>query len=181
MSQDIVAHRYAHALFIVAQKHADVAGVLEDLNGLLAVVDADSRVGRFFRSPLVRAEDKRRLLHAGLDTRVRPYVRELVNLLLRKKRLGVFRAVVSEYELLFEGFQGIVRAEVVSAVPLTADESKRLHAEIERLTKKTIKLTASVDADVLGGVYVRIGDRIIDRTVKSLLEAVEHRLFVVSV
>ncbi len=176
MSHDTVAHRYAHALFMVAQRKQDAPGVLEDLNGLLAVINADSRVGRFFRSPLVRNEAKRQLLHASLDTRVRPYVRELVDLLLRKKRLSVFRGVVAEYELLLEAWQGIQRAEAVSAVPLLPDELQRLHTEIERLTRKTIKLTTTVDASVLGGVYVRIGDRVIDRTVKSLLEAVEHRL-----
>jgi F-type H+-transporting ATPase subunit delta len=181
MSQNIVAHRYAHALFLVAQRRGTAEQVLTDLQGLLAVVDTDSRVGRFFRSPLVRADEKRRLLHAGLDDRVLPYVRELVDLLLRKKRLASFRAVIAEYEALLEAFQGIQRAEVVSAVPLNADESKRLHAELERMTKKTIQLTAKVDPSVVGGVYVRIGDRIIDRTVKSLLEAVEHRLFVASV
>lgn len=181
MSQDIVAHRYAHALFLVAQKRGTSAQVLDDLRGLLAVVNADSRVGRFFRSPLVRVEDKRKLLHAGLDQRVLPYVRELVDLLLRKKRLASFRAVIAEYESLLEASQGIQRAEVVSAVALTDEETKRLHAQFERMTKKTIKLTASVDPAVVGGLYVRIGDRIIDRTVKSLLEAVEHRLFAVSV
>ncbi len=181
MSNDTIAHRYAHALFLVAEKRKEVPGTLEDLRGVLAVVDADPRVGRFFRSPLVRLEDKRRLLQAGLDARVRPWVREFVDLLLRKQRVGMFRGCVAEFEALVERWQGIQRAEVVSAVPLTDEESKRLHGQLERLTGKSIKLAARVDASVVGGLYVRIGDRVIDRTVKSLLEAVENRLFEVSV
>ncbi len=177
MSNDTIAHRYAHALFLVAEKRKEVPGTLEDLRGVLAVVDADPRVGRFFRSPLVRLEDKRRLLQAGLDARVWPWVREFVDLLLRKGRVGQFRGCVAEYELLVERWQGVQRAEVVSAVPLTGDETKRLLAELARLTGKKIKLAARVDPCVVGGLYVRIGDRVIDRTVKTLLAEVEHRLF----
>jgi F-type H+-transporting ATPase subunit delta len=181
VSDQTVAHRYAHALFLVAQKRNDIPGPLEDLRGVLAVIDADARVGRLFRSPLVRIEDKRRLLHAGLETRVRPVVRGLVDLMLRKKRWGAFREVVTEYEKLVEQWQGIQRAEVVSAVELTEEEIARLRAELERATRTTLRLAIRVDPAVLGGLYVRIGDRVIDRTVKSLLEAVEHRLSEVSV
>ncbi len=181
MNDSTIAHRYAHALFLVAQKRNEIPGALDDLHGVIAVLDGDARIGRFFRSPLVPAGDKRRLIGAALGTRVRPYVRALVDLLLRKKRLAMFREVVAAYVTLVEGWQGIQRAEVVSAVALTDEETRRLHAELERLTHKTVKLASSVDPAVLGGVYVRIGDRIIDRTVKTLLEAVEHRLFEVSV
>jgi F-type H+-transporting ATPase subunit delta len=177
----VIANRYAHALFLVAERRGDVPGALDDLRAVLAVVDGDARVGRFFRSPLVRVEDKRRLLHDALHERVRPYVRELIDLLLRKKRLGEFRDTIAEYERRVEAWQGIHRAEVVSAVPLSDDETRRLHAELERITGKTVRFVTRVEPEVLGGVYVRIGDRIIDRTVKSLLEAVENRLFEVSV
>ncbi len=181
MSETNVAHRYAHALFLVAKKKDQVPGTLEDLQAIIALLDGDARIGRFFRSPLVRAETKRELLGKALEGRVRPWVREFVDLLLRKKRVSYFRPAVAEYGRLVEEWQGIQRVEVVSAVPLTEDETKRLHVELERITKKTVRLRPSVDPALLGGVYVRIGDRVIDRTVKSLLEAVEHRLFAVSV
>ena len=77
--------------------------------------------------------------------------------------------------------QGIQRAQVVSAVPLQEAERTRLHGEIERMTGKKIRLTTDVDARLLGGALVRIGDRVIDRSVKSLLEAMEQRLLETSV
>jgi F-type H+-transporting ATPase subunit delta len=181
MSEQAIAHRYAHALFLVAQKRDDIPGTLEDLRGILALLDGDARVGRFFRSPLVRVEHKRELLVSGLEGRVRPWVREFIDLLLRKKRVAYFRPAVAEYAELVEAWQGIQRAEVVSAVPLNGQETRRLHAELERLTGKTVRLEASVDPGLVGGLFVRIGDRVIDRSVRGLLEAMEHRLYTVSV
>jgi F-type H+-transporting ATPase subunit delta len=68
----------------------------------------------------------------------------------------------------------------VSAVPLTEDELKRLHARLERMTGLTIELTTRVDPALIGGLYVRIGDRVMDRSVKGLLRSLQDRLFEVS-
>jgi F-type H+-transporting ATPase subunit delta len=76
---------------------------------------------------------------------------------------------------------GIERAQVVSAVRLTDAERKKIHAELERLTGKSIKLTASVDDRLVGGALARIGDHVMDRSVRSLLDAIEQRLLETSV
>ena len=70
---------------------------------------------------------------------------------------------------------------MVSAVPLTDEERARLHAQLERVTARKIVLEARVDPAILGGAYVRIGDRVVDRSVRTLLEAVAHQLYEVSV
>jgi len=69
----------------------------------------------------------------------------------------------------------------VSAVPLSSAETERLHGELERNTKSKIKLTAAVDPSLVGGALVRIGDHVIDRSVKTLLEQIERQLAEVSV
>ena len=76
---------------------------------------------------------------------------------------------------------GVQRAQVVSAVPLTPDEIARVHAQLEKWTGLKIVLTSEVDPALVGGAYARVGDRIVDRSVKSLLEAVAHQLYEVSV
>jgi len=121
------------------------------------------------------------VLRDVLLNRVLPTVVLYVDLLLRKKRLNHLEGIVREFEALVEKQQGVRRAHVVSAVPLTGDELHRLHVELERYTKAKIKLAVSVEPELLGGALVRIGDRVIDRTVKSLLEAMEQRLYEVPV
>jgi F-type H+-transporting ATPase subunit delta len=107
-------------------------------------------------------------------------VASFMDLLLRKKRMGLFAAAVDEYEKQVRAWQGLQEAEAVSAVPLTEDESRRLHARLERATGLTLEFKTRVDPDLVGGLYVRIGDRVMDRSVRGLLQSLRDRLLAVS-
>lgn len=176
-----VAARYARALFIVTEKRGETARALPDLAAMWQALKPGTPAGRLLATPLVVLTDKRAAVQKVLAGRVLPSVAVFVDLLLRKKRIMELSKVVTEFEALVERQQGIQRAQVVSAVPLAEDERRRLHAEIERLTSHKIRLTAEVDPRLLGGALVRIGDRVIDRSVRSLLEAMEQRLLETSV
>jgi F-type H+-transporting ATPase subunit delta len=177
---DLVAERYARALFLVVERRGEIFQALEDLKRLLALVHADPRVGPYFRSPLVPLERKRALLRSELAQRSLLPVASFVDLLLRKQRLALFPLAVDEFEQQVRSWQGLQEAEAVSAVPLTEDELKRLHARLEHKTGLTIELKARVDPALIGGLYVRIGDRVMDRSVKGLLQSLQDRLFEVS-
>ena len=181
MKDTTVAARYARALFIVTEKRRETAQALPDLQGVWAVLKPGMPAGRLIESPLVLLSDKRKTVQQVLEGRALRAVALFVDLLLRKKRLAELPTIVEEFEALVERKQGIQRAQVVSAVPLTDDERRRVHAEIEKLTGKQIRLTADVDGRLMGGALIRIGDRVIDRSVKSLLEAMEQRLLETSV
>jgi F-type H+-transporting ATPase subunit delta len=176
-----VAARYAKGLFLVTEKRGETAQALEDLNGLVGVLAPGTRVGRFLASADVLLSEKRKALERGVEGRVPRIVAVFLDLLLRKKRMGDFPVVVSEFEALVEKSQGIQRAQVVSAVPLTTAESERLHRALEKLTAAHIKLAADVDPELLGGALVRIGDRVIDRSARTLLRAMSDRLHETSV
>lgn len=181
MRDTALASRYAVALFSVTEKRGETVRALEDMKGLAQVLAPNSPVERYLMGPQLRLQDKRDALKSSLEGRVTPIVVVFVDLLLRKKRLRDFETIVSEFEGLVEKAQGIQRAQVVSAVPLTADETAKLLAVLENYTKKKVKLTADVEAELLGGALVRIGDRVVDRSVRTLLEAIEHQLLSVSV
>ena len=176
-----VAARYARALQIVTEKRGETVRALEDLKALVPVIGPGAPAGVMLASPRTRDRDKREVLKKTLDGKVATAVLLFVDLLLRKKRLGEFDVIVSEFEALVERQQGIKRAHVVSAVPLAGDERERLHRELERTTSSKIRLTDEVDPSLIGGAFVRIGDRVIDRSVRTLLESIEQQLLEVSV
>lgn len=177
MSQDLgVADRYARALYIVTEKRGETALALTDLRGAYEAIRPGTPAGRLLATPLVLLSDKRKVVQQVLEGRALKSVALFIDLLLRKKRVNELPSIVSEFEALVERKEGVQRAQVVSAVPLTDAEQAKLHAEVERMTGKKIRLTAEVDSRLLGGALVRIGDRVIDRSVRTLLEAVEHRL-----
>jgi len=176
-----VAARYAKGFFLFTEKRGETARALADLNGLLDVLKPGSPAERFLASPVVLPAEKKKALEQALGGRVLRGVLFFLDLLLRKKRMHEFRVVVAEFEALVEQAQGIHRAHVVSATPLDNAERERLHRALERLIAGTIKLETEVDPALLGGALVRIGDRVFDRSARTLLRAMAERLEHVSV
>jgi F-type H+-transporting ATPase subunit delta len=185
-----VAARYARALQILTEKQAARAGrapipvleqTLEELQGLAQLLAHGTRLGKFVLDPQISPADRRRVLEQGLAQRVLPSVRVFADLLLRKKRVALLEGIAHEFQVIVERAKGLERATVVSAVRLTDGERDRLHRELERFTGKKIVLESLVDASLVGGAYVRIGDRVIDRSVRSLLGSLAQQLYEVSV
>jgi F-type H+-transporting ATPase subunit delta len=176
-----VSGRYARALFLLSEKRRETVAALEDLKGVQTLLAHGSPAARTLASPQVRLSDKRKLLATALEGRAVPSVVAFTDLLLRKKRLTLLPDIAREFEALVEHAQGIRRAHVVSAVALTTAERARLHTTLEAYTQSKVRLTAEVDPTVLGGALVRIGDRVVDRTVRTLLEAIGHQLHEASV
>src|SRR5262245_33060523 len=185
-----IAARYARALQLLLEKQSAKSGkpplpaleqALAELQGLVKLVAPGTRVGKFLVDPQISPADRRAVLEHGLQGRVSPGVRVFADLLLRKKRIPLIASVAHEFQVLVERVKGLERATSVSAVPLTEDERRRLHAELERVTGKKIVIEYHVDPSLVGGAYVRIGDHVIDRSVRSLLETLANQLYEVSV
>jgi len=176
-----VAGRYARALFIITERRKETVTALADLKGVRDLLVHGSAFASFLDSPQVRLPDKRKLLGQALDQRCVRSVATFVDLLLRKKRLGLLAEIADQFEALVEESQGIRRAHVVSATPLAAADRTRLHATLESWTHSKVRLSTEVDPAVLGGALVRIGDRVIDRTVRTLLDAIGSQLYETSV
>ena len=190
MKDTNVAGRYAKALQLLTERRAgpsgpalveQLEGTLADVRSLAELVRPGSRFGNFLSSPQVRPEDKRALLRKALDGRMIRSVVVFADLLLRKKRLVLADMIATHFAALVSRAKGQQAAQVFSAVPLTGAEIDRLHAELETYTKQKIVLTATLDPALIGGAYVRIGDRIVDRSVRSLLQSIAIQLHEVSV
>lgn len=181
MTDTTLGARYAKGLFLTTEKRGESVPAFEDLRAVASLLAPGSRMGDFFATPEIGLEVKRDAIRKALTGKTLPIVAVFVDLLLRKKRLRELPQIVIELEGLIEKSQGVKRAHLVSAVRLTSGETDRLHRELERLTQGKVKLTTEVDPDVVGGALVRIGDRVIDRTVRTLLESIGKQLYEVSV
>ncbi len=176
MKDTAVAARYAKALFIVTERRDETEKALADLAAVGTLLAPGSRVARFFASPEVPLDAKRTLLGSALEKRAARSVAVFVDLLLRKHRLRDLPQIVVEFETLVERSQGIQRAHLVSAVPFDKAELRRLEAQLEARTQSKIKLSTEVDPRLLGGALVRIGDRVIDRSVRTMLATIAAQL-----
>jgi F-type H+-transporting ATPase subunit delta len=103
-------------------------------------------------------------------------VRNLVLLLLRRGRIEQLPRVTKEFARLDDERKGLIHAFATSAAPLAADELRAITARLEALTGGQIELETDVDPDLLGGLVVRIGDRLIDGSVRGRLERLRNQL-----
>ena len=103
-------------------------------------------------------------------------VLNLVKLMLRRGRIEQLPQVAAEFRRLDNARQGIVPATATSATPLSQDEVRALVARLEQMTGARIELDLQVDPSLLGGLIVRVGDRMIDGSVRGRLERLRNQL-----
>lgn len=181
MIREPVARRYAHALFDAAEARGLLDTVEGDLAAFARLLRDEPRLSSLLITPQVTAGEKRRLLVAILGGRVHPLVLELLWLLLAKKRLPAVGDITEGYGLLLEAKRGIVRAEVTTARPPSAAQLDRLKAALERRTGKKVLLERKIDPRIVGGVVVRMGDQIIDRSIRRTFQEIRASLLEVPV
>jgi len=103
-------------------------------------------------------------------------VLNLIGLMLRRSRIDQLPRVAAEFRRLDNARQGITLATATSAAPLSPDEVRALTARVEQLTGGRIELDLQVDPSLLGGLVVRVGDRLIDGSVRGRLERLRNQL-----
>jgi F-type H+-transporting ATPase subunit delta len=100
----------------------------------------------------------------------------LIGLMLRRGRIDQLPRIAAEFRRLDDARQGITVATATSAAPLTPDEQTALMGRLEQMTGGRVRLDVQVDPSLLGGLIVRVGDRLIDGSVRGRLERLRNRL-----
>ena len=175
MSEGKIAKVYATALYEAADEEGRVEQVQRDLGEFVQALDSSAELAQFIVSeetPDARKTEVLMELTEGGDE----LMRNLLRLLVEKNREGEVAAIYRAYVGLVERAKGIIHVEVVSAVPLTESLQQVLRSKIESSLHKTVQLTLMVDKEILGGLRLRIGDRVADASVRYQLERLREVL-----
>jgi F-type H+-transporting ATPase subunit delta len=170
-----IARVYARSLFEVAQEHDKLDVVREQLGMFVDALAASRELQTFFFSPYFSTQEKK----DGLDravTDVDPTVRNFLELLLEKHRMPVIFRVRRELDRLWGEANRLLGVEITSAIELDSSIAERIGEEIGRQTGRTVQLTSTVDPDVLGGIVLRVGNSILDASVRARLENLRKRV-----
>ncbi|MFN4032016.1 MAG: ATP synthase F1 subunit delta [Fimbriimonadales bacterium] len=171
-----VARRYARALFEVALKQNLLRPTADDLAGLRTLLEQSAELRAFFYSPLIPRDRKVAHLREALQAQLQPHTLRLLELLIEKRREKFLEAVCEEFRKLQEAHQGVVRATIESATPLTAAEQNDIVQKLQHSTGKTIIPTFEVNPDLIGGVRVQMGDYQIDGTLRGALDRLRDHI-----
>lgn len=175
MSLTGAGRRYAEAAFELAERDGTVDAWGRDLV-LMAGLAGDERVARAADNPAVAFGKRRVALEKSLGKLVSPGARNLALLLAKRGRFGVLPEVSAEYDALVRESRGIVAATVTTPSPLSAKELAQVKSRVEKIAGAKAELTAATDPTLLGGLTIRIGDRLIDASVGGRLERLRGEL-----
>ncbi len=171
-----VAKRYGRALYDSARERNLTIQGHDQLAPLIGVFRDDRRLIDYLSAPHVLEETKEELVKRIFGDRLEALFVEFLLLLVRKHRIRFLPEILEEVERLFRDDKGILQVTVTSAVILTAVEEERIREALERKTGKTIELIAKVDPSLIAGLIVKIGDDVVDGSVKHQLASLKDEL-----
>lgn len=169
-----VARRYAEAYFDLAKQAGDIPGWRREL---AAVVDAltSPQVALAVQNPRLPLAQRVQLGLTLLEGTSSP-ARNLTRLLIERRRTPLAPELLAAYDELTDRESGVLRAEVTTAVPVDAQLEQRISRELSRRFGQSVRSTVRQDPSILGGLVVRIGDRVIDDSVRTHLQQLQAAL-----
>jgi F-type H+-transporting ATPase subunit delta len=170
------AARYAEALFDIAREEERVEAVRAELEELAQVVEATPDLRLLLRRPDLEAERKLGPLRAALGGKFTDRLMALVEALVRHQRGDSVEAVAEVFGELADAAAGVVRAEAQTVVPLTEEQRARLVGALSRITGKQVELEERIAPEILAGLRLRVGDRLIDGSAVGRLQRMREEL-----
>ena len=164
-----IARVYARSLFEVAQEGDALDVVKEQLGQFADALEGDRELGVFFFSPYFSTLEKKDGLTRLLSD-VDPTVQNFLELLIEKHRMPAIFRLKREFDRLWDEENKLLPVQVTSAVELDPATTERIGREIGEQTGRKVELVSSVDPDVLGGIVLRVGNSILDASIRTRLE-----------
>ena len=175
MSEEQVARVYAQALFDAAKEAGVVEPVRRELGDFLAGLAASAPLRNVLADPQVETSAKSRVL-AEITRGGQPLVANALLLMLERGRLAALPELQQAYDALAIVEEGVVEVEVVSAAELSPETEKKIAARVHEATGRRVELARRVDPAILGGLVLRIGDIIVDGSVKARIRQLRRKL-----
>ncbi len=172
----LVASVYSDALFEVAVEENKSDLFLEELQFVIDTFNKYPEFYELFKTPKINVEEKKQVVTEVFGEKLSTEMLNFLKIVLDKKRGNAMKQINDEFIDKILHHKGIEKATAESAVPLSDDEMTRLKKELSVLTGNEIILSNVINPDVIGGVLLRIGDKVIDGSLKKRLEDMKETL-----
>lgn len=151
------ALRYAKAILDVSNAKGNAEVVGADMKNISTAISQSSELKLFLENPIIKGTSKLAALNeifasANADTK------NLFSVLLQNKRLDILEAIAAQYAVLYDELKGVQVAHVTTATPLTAALEAQVLSKIKELSTKDVTIVNEVNADIIGGFIIRLGD-----------------------
>jgi len=175
MASTRAAIRYAKAILEIADSKGVASNVGTDMTLIAATIKSNSELNTFIQSPTIKVEVKESAL-LEVFANVNAVTKSLFHLLFENKRFEILEAIALEYNKLFDILNGVEVAKVTTAIPMDASLEAKVLAKIATFSNKKITIENTVDASIIGGFILRIGDNQYNASVANRLQVLKREL-----
>jgi F-type H+-transporting ATPase subunit delta len=166
--------RYALALYEIAEKKGKVDEYLRDLREICDLIDGNQDFHEVIKHPQINTTKKKKLFTDVFKDKIDEELLSFMIILIEKNRILYLREKLNQMENIDLERRNIVKGIVKTAIPLLPEELENLKNVFEKKYDKTIIFSTQVDKTILGGVYVSVGNDVIDDTIKSKIEEMKE-------
>lgn len=160
-----VAIRYAKSLLDLAVERGALEGAQEDMTTVANTVGGSRELQLLLQSPIIVADKKLEILKLIFKDLLGPVSSNFVEIITRKGRESLLESIANAFIIMAKERKNIFQAEVITARPLDDETRQKLLAIVGQLQPGEIELTETINADIIGGFVLRIGDRMVDTSV----------------
>ena len=170
-----ISEVYARSLFEVAKEHDKFDAVREQLGQFADVLERDRGLQQFFFSPYFSTEEKEDGLRRVVQD-ADPTVVNFLELLIEKHRMPVVFRIRRDLDRLWEEENRVLPVEITSATVLDEQTVRGIGERIGRQTGRRVELTARVEPNILGGIVLRVGNQVLDASIRNRLESLRRQV-----
>lgn len=176
MSDSTISVRYARSLFLLAKEKGIVEGIKQDMELLGESISTIPEFHYLVDSPVLKQTEKSRIFNQIFKSGLNEYTFRFFELLLKNKRENFLKDISRNFLDLCRKEKGIKSALFITALPLTASQSKDVKLLVQKAFNAEIELTEKVDEKIIGGYVLRVDDQQIDSSVSRKLESIRQEL-----
>ncbi len=172
-----VGARYAQALFDLAKDGDSITAIEADLKTLKAMLAQSADLRRLLPSPIFKSDVKGKVLSALADAGAfNATTKKFLGFLSQNQRVAALASIITSFEQLSAAHRGVVTADVVTAVKMTAAQTKAVASALQKALGKAPEIETRIDPSILGGIKVRVGSRLFDASLRSKLDSLKFAL-----
>ncbi len=165
-----IARPYAEAVFKLAREEKELSVWSEMLDVILLVI-SDKQISAILNNPRIPADKLSEVIIDSCSGSLNKQAKNLITVMADNKRLQIFPQLKALYEQLRARHENILEAKIISAFPLKPDQEEKLVSVLRTKFQRKVNVISAVDADLIGGVKIEIGDQVIDSSVSGKLAA----------
>lgn len=176
MSDRSLARRYAQALFEVAHEKEILDLVEQELKRIIDYIEASSEMRQFFEQEMISPSGKINVVEEVFGSDISAATMNFLKLVISKRRERYLQEMSEEYMELADEARNKIEVEVTSAVEMTPEQEEKIREHLAAIMNKDVRLKTRIKPELLGGIIIKVGDKVYDQSVKKRLEILEHKL-----